>query len=445
MPSASQTTGARPHPHLRLHADALHGSRRGGADPQAARGAGAHRAVGDRRRLRRQARHLHPAAAGGRRVEARSPGALRLHAAGVDAVDHQAPSRRTCSARFACDAEGRLIAADFFGDFNTGAYASWGNTVANRVPIHAIGPVLRSQRARADARGLHQRPDRRRVPRLRRAAVDHRARSAARRSGRADRHRPLEFRCCNAIRAGQPTATGQVLRASAGLHAVPDRAQAGLGRGARPRRPDSTPASSARRLAARQPPRGGYRLHVVRHRQHRDRQSIDHSRGPAPQTGRVFLYNGAVDIGQGSSTILPQICADALGLPVHLFDQVMGDTDLTADAGKSSASRQTFVSGNAARFAGEALRASCWRLLGAPADASCGSRSVRYCARGRREWRIDLRCAAGGRRRRTLPRAKATSIRRPRRSMQMARACPTRPTASPRRSPRSRSIWSWAP
>ena len=33
----------------------------------------------------------------------------------------------------------------------------------------------------------------------------------------------------------------------------------------------------------------------------------------------------------------------------ELFDQVMGDTDLTADAGKTSASRQTFVSGNAAR------------------------------------------------------------------------------------------------
>ena len=52
---------------------------------------------------------------------------------------------------------------------------------------------------------------------------------------------------------------------------------------------------------------------------------------------------GSIDIGQGSSTVLPQICADALGLPLSLFDQVMGDTDLTADAGKSSASRQTFV------------------------------------------------------------------------------------------------------
>src|SRR5690606_10973285 len=34
-------------------------------------------------------------------------------------------------ARFGCDAAGRLVAADFQGDFDTGAYASWGSTVAN--------------------------------------------------------------------------------------------------------------------------------------------------------------------------------------------------------------------------------------------------------------------------------------------------------------------------
>src|SRR5262249_31499900 len=61
--------------------------------------------------------------------------------------------------------------------------------------------------------------------------------------------------------------------------------------------------------------------------------------------------------------------ADAVGLPVALVDQVMGDTDLTADAGKSSASRQTFVSGNAAKFAGEALRRELLRITGASARA----------------------------------------------------------------------------
>jgi hypothetical protein len=39
-----------------------------------------------------------------------------------------------------CDAQGVLSGFDFSGTFNTGAYASWGPTVANRVPIHASGP-----------------------------------------------------------------------------------------------------------------------------------------------------------------------------------------------------------------------------------------------------------------------------------------------------------------
>jgi len=86
--------------------------------------------------------------------------------------------------------------------------------------------------------------------------------------------------------------------------------------------------------------------------------------------GRLMLYNGAQEIGQGSGTIMPQIFADAVGLPVALVDQIMGDTDLTEDAGKTSASRQTFVSGNAARFAGEDLRRQLLQTLGLGPNAS---------------------------------------------------------------------------
>ena len=43
-------------------------------------------------------------------------------------------------ARIGCDAQGNISAMEFTGDFNTGAYASWGPTVANRVPVHASGP-----------------------------------------------------------------------------------------------------------------------------------------------------------------------------------------------------------------------------------------------------------------------------------------------------------------
>jgi CO/xanthine dehydrogenase Mo-binding subunit len=80
--------------------------------------------------------------------------------------------------------------------------------------------------------------------------------------------------------------------------------------------------------------------------------------------GHLFLYNGAQEIGQGTATIMPQMFADAVGLPLASVEQVMGDTDLTADAGKSSASRQTFVSGNAARAAGRALRRQLLERLG---------------------------------------------------------------------------------
>ena len=62
------------------------------------------------------------------------------------------PSR--LKARLALDARGDLLAYDFHGDFNTGAYASWGPTVANRVPIHASGPY-RVPNLRALTRAVH--------------------------------------------------------------------------------------------------------------------------------------------------------------------------------------------------------------------------------------------------------------------------------------------------
>ncbi len=48
------------------------------------------------------------------------------------------PSRIRCKAGATRD--GKLLAMDVCGEFNTGAYASWGPTVAARVPLHASGP-----------------------------------------------------------------------------------------------------------------------------------------------------------------------------------------------------------------------------------------------------------------------------------------------------------------
>jgi CO/xanthine dehydrogenase Mo-binding subunit len=109
--------------------------------------------------------------------------------------------------------------------------------------------------------------------------------------------------------------------------------------------------------------------------------------------GRVMLYNGAQEIGQGTATILPQILGEALGIPVGRIDQIHGDTDRTADAGKSSASRQTFVSGQATLRAGRSLKAAIVALaaLDPAADATLelGDGCVRIDA-GARAVVVDL-------------------------------------------------------
>ena len=50
--------------------------------------------------------------------------------------------------------DGKLVALDFTADFNTGAYSSWGPTVAARVPVHASGPYV-VPNYRAVTRAVH--------------------------------------------------------------------------------------------------------------------------------------------------------------------------------------------------------------------------------------------------------------------------------------------------
>ena len=72
--------------------------------------------------------------------------------------------------RIGCDAQGRITGMEFEGRFNTGAYSSWGPTVANRVPVHVSGPYFTPQYQRPRPCGAYQRPGFRRVSRLWRAA-----------------------------------------------------------------------------------------------------------------------------------------------------------------------------------------------------------------------------------------------------------------------------------
>ncbi|MBE0619794.1 MAG: molybdopterin-dependent oxidoreductase [Burkholderiales bacterium] len=261
-----------------------------------------------------------------------------------------------------CDAGGKLVAVETEADFDTGAYASWGPTVATRVPIHASGPYFVPHvTARGRAFFTHCHPSGAfrgfGVPQ---GAIAHEAMmdELADKLG-MDR---LAFRRINALKAGDATATGQVLAHSAGLPQCLDALKPHW---------EKALADCATYNQNPGAKRRGVGLGCMWY-------GIGNTSLSNPSTmriglsakGELTLYNGAVDIGQGSNTILTQIAADALGLPMGQFRIVMGDTDLTADAGKTSASRQTFVSGKAVELAGRDLRAKLLQLLEAAPDAA---------------------------------------------------------------------------
>ena len=126
--------------------------------------------------------------------------------------------------------------------------------------------------------------------------------------------------------------------------------------------------------------------------------------------GSVVLHQGAVDIGQGSNTVIAQIAADALGVPLGDVRLVGADTAITPDAGKTSASRQTFVSGKAAEKAAQALREAdpALRQCLATARRSPSRRALIVVREGEAVRRIDLVRAAGRRRRLCVRRREET-------------------------------------
>lgn len=73
--------------------------------------------------------------------------------------------------------------------------------------------------------------------------------------------------------------------------------------------------------------------------------------------GGITILTGAADIGQGSSTLLTQIVAEVLLLPMGRIRVVATDSALTPKDNGSYSSRVSFMVGNAALRAAEALKA----------------------------------------------------------------------------------------
>ncbi len=81
--------------------------------------------------------------------------------------------------------------------------------------------------------------------------------------------------------------------------------------------------------------------------------------------GRIRLYSGVVDMGQGNASTYVQIAAQVLGQPAEAFELWQPDTRQTQSSGSSSASRTTYTFGNATLGAARVLKA---RLLDKAAE-----------------------------------------------------------------------------
>lgn len=258
------------------------------------------------------------------------------------------------TATIGADREGRIVGMVFDGDFNTGAYASWGPTVANRVPVHASGPY-RTPNYRAYARAIHTNGPIAGafrgfgVPQatiMQETLYD----ALAARLG-VDR---LAFRIRNALRNGCETVTGHRLEQGVGIAECLEALQ--------PHWDRATAEADAFNAGSAMTRRGVGVASCW--------YGCGNTALPNPSTiklgivadGSVVLHQGAVDIGQGSNTVITQIAADALGLPMSAFRLEGADTTITPDAGKTSASRQTFVTGKAAEKAARALRENILRF-----------------------------------------------------------------------------------
>jgi len=292
---------------------------------------------------------------------------------------HPASMRATIGA----DADGTIVGMVFDGEFNTGPYASFGPTVANRVPVHASGPY-RTPNYRAKGHAIHTNgpiagafrgfgvPQ---ATLMQETLFDELALQLG-----VDR---LALRLKNAIRDGDRTVTGQKLESGVGIVACLEALQSHWTRAlADAEAFNAGHADLKRGVGIASCWYGCGNTSIA---------NPSTIKAGVTGDGSVMLHQGAVDIGQGSNTVIAQIFADALGVPLSEIKLVGADTAVTPDAGKTSASRQTFISGKAAEKAGRALRDQIVRRANVSSGATLAfERGAVTVCEGDDERRIDL-------------------------------------------------------
>ncbi len=248
--------------------------------------------------------------------------------------------------------DGRLTAVEteLYGD--TGAYASLGEKVMTRATTHSSGPY-EVPHARADCYAMYtNNPP---AGAFRGFGVTQSAfaiETMMDMLAETLKMDPVTLRRLNALRLGSVTNTGQTLRESVGLLECLDRVEAEMQRLSEsepytPRKVEGAPhlvrawgiaaAYKNTGLGGGAPDKAGAEVEL-----HQD--------------GTLEVRTSSAELGQGLVTVLQMIVAEEFNQPPRNVRVLVMDTDLTPDGGPTTASRQTYVTGNAARGAAQALR-----------------------------------------------------------------------------------------
>ncbi len=262
--------------------------------------------------------------------------------------------------------DGRLVAVEteLYGD--TGAYASLGEKVMTRATTHSIGPY-ESDHAKADCFAMYTNNPPAGAFRgfgvtQSAFAIESAMDMLAEQLG-MDR---IELRKKNALRVGSVTGTGQVLKDSVGLLECIEKVETEMHR-----RVDGDP------FVPRVSPDDPDKIRVWGFSAAFKNTGLG---GGAPDEagadvelyadGSVEVRTSSAELGQGLCTVLRLIVAEELELPAEMVNVLLSDTDLTPDGGPTTASRQTYVSGNAGLYAAKALKQAITSVLSEKHDCS---------------------------------------------------------------------------
>ncbi|MFZ0061769.1 MAG: xanthine dehydrogenase family protein molybdopterin-binding subunit, partial [Pyrinomonadaceae bacterium] len=243
--------------------------------------------------------------------------------------------------RTAVSKDGKLLAMEMEFVIDGGAYCTLSPVVLSRGTIHAAGPYSCPHvRIRSSAVATNTPPH-----------GAFRGFGAPQSIFALERHldkvahvvglSPEELRRRNFVKAGETTATSQVIREKVEMSKLLDRAL------------ELSDYHAKRKRFAAENPRSNVKRGI-------GLASFMHGAGftgsgevylqsvvgaEATETGRVRILAASTEIGQGTNTIFSQIAAEALGVEASLIEIAQPDTSLVPNSGPTVASRTCMIVG----------------------------------------------------------------------------------------------------